>query len=93
MRCIRRMPPAPRRSLPPLTVQYADYAEWDRRWLADGALEQQLAFWKKELGGSLPVLQLPTDRPRPRMQTHNGARVLMTLEPNVLADLKAAARS
>jgi amino acid adenylation domain-containing protein len=80
-------------ALPPLPVQYADYAEWDRRWLAGGALEQRLAFWKKELGGSLPVLQLPTDRPRPRVQTSNGARVFQTLDPSLLTDLKAAARS
>jgi len=79
--------------LPPLTVQYADYAEWDRRWLAAGTLERQLAFWKKELGGSLPVLQLPTDRPRPRLQTHNGSQVRLNLEPKFVAELKTAARS
>ena len=82
---------APR--LRPLTLQYADYAEWDRRWLAAGTLERHLAFWKKELGGSLPVLQLPTDRPRPRLQTHNGARMYLTLESSLVANLKAAARS
>jgi len=82
---------APR--LRPLTVQYADYAEWDRRWLAAGTLERQLAFWKRELAGSLPVLQLPTDRPRPRLQTHNGSQVRLTLEPAFVASVKAAARS
>jgi amino acid adenylation domain-containing protein len=79
--------------LPPLPVQYADYVEWDQACLAGGVLDQQLAFWKKELGGSLPVLQLPTDRPRPRLQTHNGATARETLDLKYVAQLKAAARS
>ncbi|QRF56219.1 non-ribosomal peptide synthetase [Variovorax paradoxus] len=53
---------APR--LPPLPVQYADYAAWQRRWLEAGERERQLAYWREQLGTEQPVLQLPVDRPR-----------------------------
>ncbi|UUZ56131.1 condensation domain-containing protein [Massilia sp. H-1] len=50
--------------LPPLALQYADYAQWQRGWLQGEALEQHLAFWKQHLGGAPTVLELPTDRAR-----------------------------
>jgi len=59
--------------LPTLTYQYADYADWQRRWFQGDVLEQQLSYWKKQLGGTLPVLHLPTDFPRPAVQTYRGA--------------------
>jgi amino acid adenylation domain-containing protein len=59
--------------LPELSVQYADFASWQRQWLQGEVLETQLAYWKKQLGGNLPVLNLPTDRPRPAVQTFRGA--------------------
>jgi amino acid adenylation domain-containing protein len=62
--------PAP---LPPLPVQYADYALWQRRWLQGEALERQLAYWKEKLAGVPPTLDLPTDRPRPPVQSARGA--------------------
>ncbi len=60
--------------LPPLPIQYADFAVEQRRWLQGNVLEKQLSYWKQRLRGRLPVLDLPTDRPRPAVQTFNGAR-------------------
>ncbi|HTN83814.1 MAG TPA: condensation domain-containing protein, partial [Sorangium sp.] len=51
--------------LPELPIQYADYAVWQRAWLSGEVLEAQLAYWKKQLSGAPPALELPTDRPRP----------------------------
>ncbi|MET0400646.1 MAG: amino acid adenylation domain-containing protein, partial [Longimicrobiaceae bacterium] len=50
--------------LAPLPVQYADFAVWQRAWLAAGTLERQLAWWRERLAGAPPLLELPTDRPR-----------------------------
>lgn len=69
--------------LPPLPVQYADYAFWQRNWLKDEVLEEQLQFWKKTLTDSPPVIQLPTDHPRPAVQTYNGAYKTIRLSPRV----------
>ena len=55
--------------LPPLPLQYVDYAVWQREWLQGEVLERQLAYWKKQLRGHLPVLALPLDRPRPPVRT------------------------
>ncbi|MBT8445279.1 MAG: amino acid adenylation domain-containing protein, partial [Gammaproteobacteria bacterium] len=58
---------------PPLPVQYADYALWQRGWLAGAELERQLGYWRQQLGGASPQLPLPTDRPRLPVQRHRGA--------------------
>ncbi|MDW8319679.1 MAG: condensation domain-containing protein, partial [Anaerolineae bacterium] len=58
--------------LPPLPLQYADYAAWQRRWLQGEVLERQLAYWKEQLAGIPPLLELPTDRPRPPVMTYRG---------------------
>jgi amino acid adenylation domain-containing protein len=60
--------------LPELPVQYADFAEWQRKWLTDQALDGQLSYWRKQLDGAPPYLELRTDLPRPAAQTYNGAR-------------------
>ncbi|MDF5714836.1 MAG: amino acid adenylation domain-containing protein [Rhizonema sp. NSF051] len=60
-------------SLPELPVQYADFAIWQRQWLQT-AQSSQKTYWKQQLGGNLPVLQLPTDRPRPAIQTFRGRK-------------------
>jgi hypothetical protein len=59
--------------LPELPVQYGDYVLWQRRWLRKEVVEAQLAFWRRQLAGAPPLLELPTDRPRPRLQTYRGA--------------------
>ncbi|TCP59426.1 amino acid adenylation domain-containing protein [Tumebacillus sp. BK434] len=74
--------------LPELTVQYADYAQWHRSWLEADALASQLDYWKHKLGGSLPVLQLPTDRPRPAVQTTHGAHLPFALSKELTEALK-----
>ncbi|MEG3918362.1 amino acid adenylation domain-containing protein [Microcoleus sp. T3_A4] len=60
--------------LSPLPIQYADFATWQRQQLQGEILETQLAYWKQQLSGSLPILNLPTDFPRPAVQTFQGAR-------------------
>ncbi|NOY60223.1 MAG: amino acid adenylation domain-containing protein [Calditrichaeota bacterium] len=62
-----------------LPVQYIDFALWQRNWLQGETLQQQLAFWKENLGVNPQVLELPTDRPRPPMQTFNGDNVASML--------------
>ncbi|MEG4227987.1 amino acid adenylation domain-containing protein [Microcoleus sp. N9_B2] len=71
--------------LPELSVQYADFASWQRQWLQGEVLETQLAYWKKQLGGNLPVLNLPTDRPRSAIQSFRGAVHKFTI-PKAIAE-------
>jgi len=71
--------------LPELSVQYTDFAVWQRQWLQGEALDIQLAYWKQQLGGELPVLELPTDHPQPAVQTFLGARQYLTL-PKALSE-------
>jgi amino acid adenylation domain-containing protein len=68
--------------LPELPIQYVDFACWQREWLAQGdELETQLAYWKRQLAGRLPVLELPTDHPRPAGQSLRGARQPVVFSP------------
>ncbi|HEY9134888.1 MAG TPA: amino acid adenylation domain-containing protein, partial [Pseudomonadales bacterium] len=57
-------------------VQYADFSVWQRQWLQGDVLDQQLAYWKKQLAGAPDFLRLPTDHPRPKIQTLNGAHYI-----------------
>jgi amino acid adenylation domain-containing protein len=66
-------------SLPELPIQYADYASWQRRWLSGQALEERLAWWKRQLAGAPQVVELPLDRPRPAVQSYRGGRVYRTI--------------
>ena len=75
-----------------LPIQYADYAAWQREWLQGPVFEKQLSYWRKKLSGNLPVLELPTDRPRPPMQTHRGARESLLLSRNLTESIAALAR-
>jgi amino acid adenylation domain-containing protein/non-ribosomal peptide synthase protein (TIGR01720 family) len=65
--------------LPPLPIQYADFAAWQRRRLTGELLDRQLAYWRERLAGAPPVITLPTDRPRPAVQSMRGARRLLRL--------------
>jgi len=78
--------------LPELPIQYADYAHWQREWLQGEVLEKQLAYWRERLGDEPPVLELPTDRPRPAVRTNRGASLTATLPARLLQDLNALAR-
>ncbi len=75
--------------LPPLAVQYVDYAAWQRRHLQGEVLEAQLSYWKAQLGQGSPALALPTDRPRPAVQTFRGATRWFQL-PQALSEALAA---
>ncbi len=66
-------------ALPPLPIQYADFASWQGQQLQGEILETQLAYWKQQLSGNLPILNLPTDFSRPAVQTFQGARQTWTL--------------
>ncbi|RKG85684.1 non-ribosomal peptide synthetase, partial [Corallococcus sp. CA053C] len=72
-------------SLPPLPVQYADFAAWQRQWLQGEVLETQLGYWKHQLTGAPSALELPTDRPRPPVQSRRGATVPVSI-PSALTD-------
>ena len=79
-------------SLPEMPVQYADFAHWQRNWLAGEVLETQLSYWKEQLRGAPPLLELPTDHPRPAIQTFHGAHQSILLAPIVGDRLKALSR-
>ena len=78
--------------LPPLAIQYADYAVWQRGWLQGEQLERQVAFWRDHLTGAPAVLELPTDRPRPAVQSYQGAQVMFELSPAQTAKVRALAQ-
>ena len=78
--------------LPPLKVQYADYAHWLRAWLRDAELSRQLAYWRQKLGDGSVVLDLPTDRPRPAVQTFRGATQWLRLSRQLRDRLEALSR-
>jgi amino acid adenylation domain-containing protein len=66
--------------LPELPVQYADYAVWQRGWLQGEVLAEHRDWWRRQLAGAPPLLTLPTDHPRPPLQTFRGASVPVVLE-------------
>ncbi|HEV2727753.1 MAG TPA: condensation domain-containing protein, partial [Solirubrobacterales bacterium] len=75
-----------------LPIQYADFAVWQRERMSGEALERELAYWRAQLGGELPVLELPTDRPRPPVQSYKGAVAPFRLSEEVAAGLRAMSR-
>ncbi|HEV7517347.1 MAG TPA: condensation domain-containing protein, partial [Thermoanaerobaculia bacterium] len=79
----RRPVPSP---LPELSLQYSDYALWQRGWLAGAVLEEQLAYWRQRLAGAPQQLVLPADRPRPAVRSGRGGSVPV----EVPAELRAA---
>ena len=72
-----------------LPIKYADYSVWQRQWLQGEVLETQLAYWKEQLGGALPVLELPADHPRLPVQTFRGARQAFSFPDRLSDQLKA----
>jgi len=78
--------------LPPLTTQYADYAAWQRQWLTDDILNEQLAYWRQRLAGLPDRLELPLDRPRPPAQTFNGASTSFEIEEAATAAIRDLAQ-
>src|SRR5215207_4058341 len=79
--------------LPSLPIQYADFAAWQRKWLQGDVLEEQFAYWQQQLGGTLPILELPADRPRPALQTYNGSSLSFSLSPPLSESLKSLCKA
>jgi len=81
--------PSPLSELP---IQYADFAQWQQERLRGAVLEDQLGYWKKKLGGDLPPLRLPTDRPRPAVLTSRGATISSRIPLPLANSLKIVGR-
>ncbi|WP_375773024.1 amino acid adenylation domain-containing protein [Archangium gephyra] len=79
-------------SLPALPVQYADYAAWQREWLKGEVLEEQLAWWKRQLAGAPPVLELLADRPRPPVTSSRGALLSVGLPRGLSGAVREVSR-
>jgi len=78
--------------LPELSVQYADYAVWQRKWIESETVREQAEYWKRRLSGAPWVLELPTDFPRPAQQDHSGAWAAVVLGEELTAGLKELSR-
>ncbi|MBJ7312568.1 amino acid adenylation domain-containing protein [Rugamonas sp. CCM 8940] len=78
--------------LPPLAIQYADYAHWQRNWLQGERRQSQADYWRRQLAGAPALLAVPTDRPRPALQDHGGARLAFELPAPLAASLRALAQ-
>ena len=76
-------------SLPPLAIQYVDFASWQRQWLSGERLEKQLDYWKQQLAGIPSLLQLPTDFPRPPIQRFQGASCPIHISVELTEQLQA----
>jgi thioesterase domain-containing protein len=77
--------------LPPLPIRYGDFAEWQREWFHSDELQQQLAYWKNKLQGAPPLLELPTDAPRPPEQTFRGAIEVAPISNEIIEGIENVA--
>ena len=78
--------------LPGLSVQYTDYAAWQREWLQGEVLERELSYWREQLRGAPSVLELPADSPRPAVQSYRGESQRLVLEPELVDELRKLSR-
>ncbi|MHC2458595.1 amino acid adenylation domain-containing protein [Rhizobium leguminosarum] len=78
--------------LPPLAIQYPDYAAWQRQWLSGERLQRQAQYWRDTLSGAPARLALPTDRPRPAQQSFAGAGVPVIIDQALARGLKRLSR-
>jgi len=90
--CYRTATSGQQPSLPPLPVQYRDYARWQRRVLGDETLARQLAYWRAHLEDAPATLELPTDRPRPAIERHRGGLARRTLSRDLTRAIDSFAR-
>ncbi|MEH2154021.1 amino acid adenylation domain-containing protein [Nostoc sp.] len=74
--------------LPELPIQYVDFAVWQRQWLTEAIQKQQLNYWKQQLADAPPLLELPTDKPRPAVQTFCGATQEFQIDQNLSKQIK-----
>src|SRR6185503_441437 len=80
-------------ALEELPVQYGDYAQWQRQHLSEELLTEQMSYWEQKLGREGAVLELPTDRPRPAVQSYKGAHHKLELGRELSRELKRLRRS
>ena len=78
-------------SLMPLDIQYIDFAQWQRKWMQSELMQSQLNYWKQTLDG-IPVLELPTDFPRPKQSSHHGRNIHFTINQKKSDALKSLAQ-
>jgi amino acid adenylation domain-containing protein len=79
-------------TLPDLSIDYRDFAAWQREYFHGGVLESQISYWQQQLAGIPELLELPADRPRTQVQTYNGARYSLNYSESLLPELKNLAR-
>src|SRR5699024_5453446 len=79
-------------ALAPLHIQYKDYAVWQNEFLRSEAVEKQKKYWLNRFKGDIPTLDLPTDYPRPPIQTSEGASFSVNLDESLVEKLKHLAR-
>ena len=79
-------------TLPELPIQYADFATWQREWLRGDELEKQASYWKEKLNAAPPLLELPTDHPRPNQQTLSGAREVVRFSSALTDSIRVFSR-
>ena len=75
-----------------LAIQYADFAAWQQNWLQGAELERQTAYWSNKLAGAPPLLELPTDKPRPAIQTYRGDHLAVKLDVELTRRLRSTAQ-
>lgn len=78
--------------LPEPTLQFADFAHWQRQWVLGDEAKQQLLYWQQQLSGSLPLLELPCDRPRPTEQSYQGSSIRIELPVSLCESLRKLSR-
>lgn len=79
--------------LPELAIQYSDYAAWQRERLTDEVLAEQLGYWREQLAGAPALLELPTDGPRPAVQSNQGAAVTLRMDKAEADSLRQLSRA
>ena len=80
-------------ALPELPIQYADYAAWQRQQFTSEALAEQLGYWREQLAGAPPLLELPTSRPRPAVRSGRGASVTLRMDEAEAGALRQLSRA
>jgi amino acid adenylation domain-containing protein/non-ribosomal peptide synthase protein (TIGR01720 family) len=78
--------------LRPLPLQYTDFARWQRRRLTGETLDAMVAFWRDQLAGLPPLLEVPTDRPRPAVMTHHGGHIPFAIDADLTRELRALSK-
>ena len=80
-------------TLPELPIQYADFAVWQRDYLSGETVDRQLSFWREHLAGAPALLEVPTDHPRPAVQSYRGAHYTFHLNGELSAELNKLAQT